>query len=177
MLDPDPLSEVRNRTRILMDTGDVRFQWATTGTPVVRFLTHCINSGNSSLCSLYTVSAGLQILPFLSSFIHLTVSLSALGCTDFWAKYVWLHHMTSDIAHGSGSHGTHTASHHLHTASYYLRDSTPLTLHYTTHCITHLCITRLTRLTLPYTLLLYHTPHHCIACEKILFLVPKEKVP
>ena len=37
MLDPYPLSKARDWTCILMDASEIRFHWATTGTPVILF--------------------------------------------------------------------------------------------------------------------------------------------
>ena len=43
----NPLSEARNRTHNLMDTSQVHFRWAMTGTPVF-ILTNCVSSNSSS---------------------------------------------------------------------------------------------------------------------------------
>ena len=42
----NPLGEARDWTQILVDTRQVHYRWATMGTPVVRFLTHCHHSWN-----------------------------------------------------------------------------------------------------------------------------------
>ena len=51
----DPLSEARDRTRILIDTSLVRFGFATTGTPYCVILECVLDVGDSCSFTFYTL--------------------------------------------------------------------------------------------------------------------------
>ena len=84
---PDPLSQARGQTCILMDTSQIHFCWATTGTPGFEIWT-C----ESSYIVVLFLKFVLSVLGLLYFHMNLRIhSLNSLkGQLGFWQKLCWI---------------------------------------------------------------------------------------